>query len=242
MKKIVALLLLSFSVQAGVTLDWEINLLDKINDYESQPYEGINYTRIMAKLNNNNLIVSVSLFPIINNMNNRYFILSSEDGSIVYAIPDEPNEQIILFSEGNFAYDSNSHNDNPSIYFLNANGEYENQIVTNYAISDLGAGFVQEKASDILYVPSQDYYKIRKYTITSDNPTPTLSAQTSSGFNQDNYVINWDSSSGAQYQIQSSTDLTNWVDVGSTLIGTGEMMTWANHVTNSQAFFRVVKD
>ena len=31
MKKIVALLLLSFSVQAGVTFDWEINLLDKVN-------------------------------------------------------------------------------------------------------------------------------------------------------------------------------------------------------------------
>ena len=69
-----------------------------------------------------------------------------------------------------------------------------------------------------------------------------LSSQTSSGFNQDNFVLNWDSSSGTEYQIQSSTDLTNWVNVGSAIVGTGETMTWANHVTNSQAFYRVVED
>ncbi len=80
-----------------------------------------------------------------------------------------------------------------------------------------------------------------KFTNTNVNQN-VLSSHTSSGFNQDNYVINWDSSSGAQYQIQSSTDLTNWVDVGSALIGTGDMMTWANHVTNSQAFYRVVEE
>ncbi len=69
-----------------------------------------------------------------------------------------------------------------------------------------------------------------------------LSSQTSSGFNQDNFVLNWNSSSGTEYQIQSSTDLTNWVNVGSSIVGTGEAMTWANHVTNSQAFYRVVED
>ena len=82
---------------------------------------------------------------------------------------------------------------------------------------------------------------VARFTNTNVNQN-VLSSHTSSGFNQDNYVINWDSSSGAQYQIQSSTDLTNWVDVGSALIGTGDMMTWANHVTNSQAFYRVVED
>ena len=69
-----------------------------------------------------------------------------------------------------------------------------------------------------------------------------LSSHQSAGFNQDNFVLNWVSSSGTEYQIQSSTDLTNWVDVGSALIGTGDMMTWANHVTNSQAFYRVVEE
>ena len=59
---------------------------------------------------------------------------------------------------------------------------------------------------------------------------------------KNNFVLNWDSSSGTDYQIQSSTDLTNWVNVGSSIVGTGETMTWANHVTNSQAFYRVVEE
>ena len=92
---------------------------------------------------------------------------------------------------------------------------------------------------DVLYFKDGNL-KLLKYVNTNINTV--ITSHQSAGFNQDNFVLNWDSSSGAQYQIQSSTDLTNWVDVGSALIGTGDMMTWANHVTNSQAFYRVVEE
>ena len=63
----------------------------------------------------------------------------------------------------------------------------------------------------------------------------------SSGFTQDNYVINWDSYAGSQYQIQTSTNLIDWDDIGSPIVGNGQNMSWANHVTNSQAFYRIVE-
>ena len=88
---------------------------------------------------------------------------------------------------------------------------------------------------------------VTKYSITSSSESypengSIISTYTSAGFNQDNFVLNWDTSSGTEYQIQSSTDLTNWVNVGSAIVGTGESMTWANHITNSQAFYRVVEE
>ena len=82
----------------------------------------------------------------------------------------------------------------------------------------------------------------KKYTYQYENNSIVIASQISSGFNQDNFVINWETSPGEEYQIQSSTNLTNWVNVGSSIVGNGETMTWANHITNSQAFYRVVED
>ena len=120
------------------------------------------------------------------------------------------------------------------LYSINSNNEITEEIVS---------------ANDILpYRPKRFHdatYFIEGSTLiklSESSSEVILSSQTSSGFNQDNFVLNWNSSSGTEYQIQSSTDLTNWVNVGSSIVGTGETMTWANHVTNSQAFYRVVED
>ena len=59
----------------------------------------------------------------------------------------------------------------------------------------------------------------KKYTYQYEDTPIIISSQTSSGFNQDNFVLNWDSSSGTEYQIQSSaSDLTNWVNAGSSIV------------------------
>ena len=120
------------------------------------------------------------------------------------------------------------------LYSINSNNEIIEEVVS---------------ASNILpYRPKRFHdatYFIEGSTLfklSESSSEVIISSQTSSGFNQDNFVLNWDSSSGTEYQIQSSTDLTNWVNVGSAIVGTGETMTWANHVTNSQAFYRVVED
>lgn len=80
--------------------------------------------------------------------------------------------------------------------------------------------------------------KLRKYNL--DNP-PTVGGNVASGIDGSNYILNWESTSGAMYQIQSSLNLTNWVDVGLPITGTGSSLTWANALTNSQSFFRVIK-
>jgi len=142
-------------------------------------------------------------------------------------------------------------------YFLNSSNSYDKIIMDDYNFpnqydedpSDSSWGY----ASGNEYLPihhpncfyrstTTNYSIFKKYTYQYDDNPIVISSQTSSGFNQDNFVLNWDSSSGTDYQIQSSTDLTNWVNVGSSIVGTGETMTWANHVTNSQAFYRVVED
>ena len=74
----------------------------------------------------------------------------------------------------------------------------------------------------------------------SDSIASEISGGFSSGFIQENYVLNWNSENGVNYQIQQSTDLTNWNNVGSFLVGTGDSMSWANHITNSQSFYKVI--
>jgi hypothetical protein len=67
------------------------------------------------------------------------------------------------------------------------------------------------------------------------------SGKFASGFIGDNFVIQWESVLNAQYQIQSSTNLTDWVDEGGILTGTGASMSWANPITESQQeFYRVI--
>jgi hypothetical protein len=59
------------------------------------------------------------------------------------------------------------------------------------------------------------------------------------GMSGENFTLSWKSQVGVVYQIQSSTDLSAWIDVGSPLTGTGSEMTWANAVTTNKFFYRV---
>ena len=61
------------------------------------------------------------------------------------------------------------------------------------------------------------------------------------GFTDENFVITWNTENMIKYVIESSTDLTNWINVGKPLIGTGEQMSWGNFITNSQSYYRVIQ-
>ena len=247
MKRILLALVLTVSTsQAGVTLDWEINLLDKVNIYENASYDSADYS-IPYTLNNGDLY-TYTKFRKDSLSEHKIVVVDKYNGNVKYVFNTESVEALNFHYDGSFShseYGFDNGNYVPSKYhfhFLNQNGNYEHVEVDSFNKANTGAPVLNQSLSDIVYLTLNYTSIIRKYTITSDNPTPTLSSQTSSGFNQDNYVINWDSSLGVQYQIQSSTDLTNWVNVGSSIVGTGETMTWANHITNSQAFYRVVED
>ena len=81
---------------------------------------------------------------------------------------------------------------------------------------------------------------LKKYRLGT--PPTTVDGAVASGISGSNYIINWNSVSGVEYQIQSSTNLTDWVNVGSPISGTGEPLTWANALTNSQSFYRVIEN
>ncbi len=91
--------------------------------------------------------------------------------------------------------------------------------------------------TSVLYVVQDSMLK--KYKLSG---TPSvLDAAVASGIDGSNYILNWNSKNGIPYQIQSSANLTNWVDVGSILTGTGDPMTWANALTNSTSFYRIIE-
>jgi len=91
--------------------------------------------------------------------------------------------------------------------------------------------------SEVFY--TLDGTLLRQYAY-SEIP-PTLSSDITAGIEDSNFKLSWNSVPGSSYQIQSSTDLTNWVNVGETIIGTGSPMTWGNSISNSNSFFRVQK-
>ena len=263
MKIIISILLTFLGIaHANYNLVWEIDLLD------NSIITGNG--RVHAKtfeLNNNAglLIATYTESPWIDNPPPDYYenykiAVVDNNGAVYFTheLPYGPTNpsgamkslQIQVYRNGNFImYERDPDDDYVAPRFYDAytysNGTYEvNSLLT--AVSNLLSVAVQPPFnSDYFYnVCGTDSELtnavVKKYSFSL--PQETISGIVSSGFSQDNYVLNWGSSSGTEYQIQSSTDLTNWVNVGSSIVGTGETMTWANHVTNSQAFYRVVED
>ncbi len=160
---------------------------------------------------------------IVGTQRTSFFISGTNDSLNAYFLNETNSYNKINVDSQNFP---NTYDFDPSDYAEPVNWKHEDGLAQHYC-------FYRSSTTNRLV--------FKKYVISSELNV-VVSSQTSSGFNQDNFVLNWDSSSGTEYQIQSSTDLTNWVNVGSSIVGTGETMTWANHVTNSQAFYRVVED
>ena len=155
----------------------------------------------------------------------------------VYDFPDGAGNITFLtaLSESTFLVSFNG------VYLCTISNEVLN--VTALSVESLPItvnGKISSNIKDGIAVMNNGY--LTMISVSNIQQSVTAVGEVSSGFSQDNFVLNWDSSSGTEYQIQSSTDLTNWINVGSSIVGTGETMTWANHVTNSQAFYRVVED
>lgn len=80
---------------------------------------------------------------------------------------------------------------------------------------------------------------LRKYKLST--VSTVVDAAVASGIDGSNYIMHWNSVGGVSYQIQCSTNLVDWTDVGFPLVGTGSALTWANALTNSKSFYRVVE-
>ena len=109
--------------------------------------------------------------------------------------------------------------------------------VTNF-ISNQSSGGYQSAVNTGFFYTMQGLI-LKKFIL--DSAPAVVDGTVASGIDGSNYVLNWNSELSGQYQIQSSTTLTNWIDVGGVITGTGDPISWANALTNSKSFYRVIK-
>jgi len=83
-------------------------------------------------------------------------------------------------------------------------------------------------------INTQVYY----YTVTSE--IDIFTGEASYGINGENFLIRWSSDPSVQYQIQKSTDLSSWENIGMPVTGNGVEMQWAEPFEGDSVFYRLV--
>jgi len=71
------------------------------------------------------------------------------------------------------------------------------------------------------------------------NPTPDLAPSTF-GLEDGNLIISWPAAAGHTYQVQRSTDLESWENIGVALTGNGTTMSYSQPSNADKVFLRVV--
>ena len=80
-------------------------------------------------------------------------------------------------------------------------------------------------------------YIIQKWAVPE--AVPTLAPSTF-GLEDGNLIISWPTAVGQTYQVQRSTDLESWENIGVALTGNGTTMNYAQPSTAEKVFLRVV--
>ena len=70
-------------------------------------------------------------------------------------------------------------------------------------------------------------------------PTPDLAPSTF-GLEDGNLIISWPAAAGHTYQVQRSTDLESWENIGVALTGNGTTMSYSQPSNADKVFLRVV--
>jgi len=78
---------------------------------------------------------------------------------------------------------------------------------------------------------------IRRYAPASSIPDL---APSTFGLEDGNLIISWPTAAGQTYQVQRSTDLESWENIGVVLTGNGDTMNYAQPSTNDKVFLRIV--
>lgn len=105
--------------------------------------------------------------------------------------------------------------------------------------TSLGARGQYNRSTSYFYAYDQNLLTVKKIRITSFSET--VVGDVSMGLNDQNFVVSWGSKKGATYQIQTSTNMTEWLSVDGEFAGNGNTLTWANSLTNSHTFYRVIE-
>ena len=192
-------------------------------------------------------------------------VKSYSDGSVA-GIVESSNGKTYLFaffSDGtlktidplpsDYDADFSDHSSNPDVIALSleSTDTYQTEYIRLYEYTNEGKNYtVSTLPSKAFFYGSFSgvdptlFFRIDGSTLIKYRigTAPVIDGSVASGINGSNYIINWNSIAGMEYQIQSSTNLIDWVNVGSPISGTGESLTWANALTNSHSFYRVIKN
>ena len=82
-----------------------------------------------------------------------------------------------------------------------------------------------------------EVYHIQKWVIPSASPQL---AGSSFGIEDGNLILSWPTTAGQTYQVQRSTDLQSWEDIGVALTGNGTTMSYSQPSNAAKIFLRVV--
>ena len=80
---------------------------------------------------------------------------------------------------------------------------------------------------------------IKKWSFGADN-SPDTAPVLFSGVNGENAIVSWKSNVGSQYQVQKSTDLESWSDIGLPITGTGDQMNYSEANLGEQLYLRII--
>ncbi|WAC18409.1 hypothetical protein OVA24_14335 [Luteolibacter sp. SL250] len=154
---------------------------------------------------------------------------SSDFGSgnlVIYNKHANPQMNVLTLSGESFSKGSSTMNDDPSRAFQTAgfNGSTLYSLVKDPDAGPIGGDFIA----------------LKKYALTLSNQ-PEIVIPNESGVENKNLVLRWQSAVGVRYQIQQSTNLSLWEEVGQPVDGTGAVLSWSQAVSLPAKFFRVVQ-
>jgi len=239
MKKLLTLIAIVIS-QITCVAEYSLNWEQDISSYLS----GSRLLQIQQRVNGN---ICLRFGPgESGGMQNWTILIYDSEGSV------KLNETIAAYEVGLVNLSSN-----PDLFAITISSDWESQSlrlyhfqndtynVTNFLgiAEEVGFG-TYNGARDISSGNSSFFYiiqdsKLKQYQL--DSPPVILGNTIAAGVDGSNYILQWNSVAEKEYQIQSSTNLINWVDIGVPINGTGASLTWANTLTNSKSFFRVTE-
>ena len=154
---------------------------------------------------------------------------SSEFGSgnlVIYNKHANPQMNVLLLSGESFAKASTTMNDDPSRAFQTAgfNGTTVYSLVKDPDSGPIGGDFIA----------------LKKYALTVSGQ-PEIVIPNESGVEDRNLVVRWQSAAGVRYQVQETTNLSIWTDVGQPIDGNGANLSWSQTVSVPAKFFRIVQ-
>jgi len=223
-----ALTTLLCSSYAGITLEWEVDMTNYVAGATSagriKQYVDGSVALMVGDNDGENLVV-------LNSNGSLRFVDAEINMSVdeIFGHASDSNHIMLWCADSSSGYQS---------YLRLYSYTNDTFSVTNLPMNSASPRYANS-GIDNSYVFLTEGTVLRKYSLSS--PPAHIDGAVASGIDGSNYVLHWDSEVGAQYQIQSSTNLTNWVDVGSPITGTGSALTWANALTNPSSFFRVIK-